>query len=522
MGVSVISSMVANSFNCCTLTNMSDSRIRENFCFQEALKHPLATYEDAMNADATTMSQELVKVLIDHKRGRTRQAHKRYVMVLRNAGFDPTVPLLDQRRALREEHAELFPLELLFAMSHVEGPPIPRIEDYIDVLDLLGPDDRVLHGAIYNTLSPIALRRGQHAAARHFAVLSIKEYEAGNAPYLMGFAHFHIAMIDIADGNLAAAKASIAKAEGCFRCLSQTDSELAQCQMAAAWIDLEHDNIAPDVAWLNAVKTSMLMGELWAEPFLMLAAVLFRTLSRSGYDGVLEMHAELETAMRVRRMTSLLPAMQLLRDELLSVGGTPLDTTKTALLRPFHLLLLQPTVLSLDLNGSENTAQDLPRLAVLANLRQGYHALQRRQFAEAAKHMWLALQAMADHGYHGLIAQELHKIDLFLAECRTRRRFVERARQFRNSVLPRARQQHIIRAIPQELTQSEYAVLLMLPEATSNKAMARDLDVSEPTVKFHLRNIYRKLDVHKRREAIEAAHRNGWITLPGEAVQSGT
>lgn len=53
----------------------------------------------------------------------------------------------------------------------------------------------------------------------------------------------------------------------------------------------------------------------------------------------------------------------------------------------------------------------------------------------------------------------------------------------------------------------EYEVLLELMQGHSNKEIARTLDLTEHTVKFHLKNIFTKLKVERRNEAIAAARR---------------
>jgi LuxR family maltose regulon positive regulatory protein len=56
---------------------------------------------------------------------------------------------------------------------------------------------------------------------------------------------------------------------------------------------------------------------------------------------------------------------------------------------------------------------------------------------------------------------------------------------------------------PQEiLSQREYDVLTLLAQAMPNKKIAKVLDVSPDTVKFHLKNIYIKLGVTARDEAV--------------------
>ena len=61
------------------------------------------------------------------------------------------------------------------------------------------------------------------------------------------------------------------------------------------------------------------------------------------------------------------------------------------------------------------------------------------------------------------------------------------------------------------LTRRESNILLMIAEGRSNKAVARNLGISEATVKFHLSNLYRKLGCTRRKEAIATAHSLGWI-----------
>jgi DNA-binding CsgD family transcriptional regulator len=55
----------------------------------------------------------------------------------------------------------------------------------------------------------------------------------------------------------------------------------------------------------------------------------------------------------------------------------------------------------------------------------------------------------------------------------------------------------------------ELEVLQLLAAGQRNRAIAAKLHVSENTVKFHLRNIYRKLGATSRTEAIALAHSSG-------------
>ena len=59
------------------------------------------------------------------------------------------------------------------------------------------------------------------------------------------------------------------------------------------------------------------------------------------------------------------------------------------------------------------------------------------------------------------------------------------------------------------LSSRELEVMEKLAQGHSNKLIARHLGLSEPTVKFHLKNIYAKLGVNKRALAVSVARRHG-------------
>jgi LuxR family maltose regulon positive regulatory protein len=54
------------------------------------------------------------------------------------------------------------------------------------------------------------------------------------------------------------------------------------------------------------------------------------------------------------------------------------------------------------------------------------------------------------------------------------------------------------------LTKRETEILGLLRQSASNKHIARAADITEDAVKFHLKNVYRKLGVHSRSEALKA------------------
>jgi len=64
------------------------------------------------------------------------------------------------------------------------------------------------------------------------------------------------------------------------------------------------------------------------------------------------------------------------------------------------------------------------------------------------------------------------------------------------------------------LTAKEQEVLAALARGLSNQQIAKELWLAEQTVKFHLSNIYRKLEVRNRTEAVQHAVRRGFVSNP--------
>jgi LuxR family maltose regulon positive regulatory protein len=61
------------------------------------------------------------------------------------------------------------------------------------------------------------------------------------------------------------------------------------------------------------------------------------------------------------------------------------------------------------------------------------------------------------------------------------------------------------------LTARELDVLGLLAQGLTNAEIGQQLVVSLPTVKSHTRNLYAKLDVHDRREAVRRARELGLL-----------
>ncbi|HEY2162224.1 MAG TPA: response regulator transcription factor, partial [Solirubrobacteraceae bacterium] len=89
-----------------------------------------------------------------------------------------------------------------------------------------------------------------------------------------------------------------------------------------------------------------------------------------------------------------------------------------------------------------------------------------------------------------------------------------RSRVARGRLGPRG---HVVASEDCPLTTRELEILKLVADGSTNGEIARRLWVTEQTVKFHLSNIYRKLEVGNRTQASHYAHVNGLLAGDGSA-----
>jgi DNA-binding NarL/FixJ family response regulator len=68
-------------------------------------------------------------------------------------------------------------------------------------------------------------------------------------------------------------------------------------------------------------------------------------------------------------------------------------------------------------------------------------------------------------------------------------------------------------AAGRELTRRELEILLLTARGMSNRKIASHLGITEGTIKRHLANMYPKMDVSSRGEAVRVALENEWFTF---------
>jgi DNA-binding NarL/FixJ family response regulator len=117
------------------------------------------------------------------------------------------------------------------------------------------------------------------------------------------------------------------------------------------------------------------------------------------------------------------------------------------------------------------------------------------------------IQAAFRHGACGYIVKSVNPVDLPSAI----RQAVD-GTVFHAIGLPESTAEAVGKA--NGLTERELAILKAVARGLSNSAIGKELWVTEQTVKFHLTNIYRKLDLANRTEAARYAYEHGLVESP--------
>ena len=143
---------------------------------------------------------------------------------------------------------------------------------------------------------------------------------------------------------------------------------------------------------------------------------------------------------------------------------------------------------------------------------QSYAAYQRGDNAAARGSLLSALEAVTRLGCKGVLSEERIFLSPLLRNRRIRS-FLETSHDVRAalSIFAASINSPQARALQGGLSQREIQMLELLAAGMSNKRIAHTLSISEPTVKFHLGNLFRKLGCSRRAEALRAAKALGWL-----------
>ncbi|ROU04171.1 helix-turn-helix transcriptional regulator [Histidinibacterium lentulum] len=415
----------------------------------------------------------------------------------------------------------LFDLYALMVEIHLGGPVSEeRLAGWIALERRLPVSEPLLEGLYHNCMLVMLVRLGRLKAAREAGQRAISCYREADHSYLEHFIHIHLADLGVVEGRLRSARRSLAAAEHCLErsgVLYANERDLIEIIHLAIAYETGRLETIPDRA--GALRASLLRGDSWSEVFVQLGRI--SVMSAFFLSGPARARQELEAfqADYARRHGTSSAALDILavliarldwrRQEaeanLLALSAEPVQSAIGAVMNVEARVALGHA-------GPDPAALPGPRGAIVMALHEAEAATGAERRRKVERALWLAVD-------EGQTAPFLEHRDVFaglgarLASGRFARGHRPLARM--TARILRAVEQSYV--IPPDLaargvTLRQYRVLSALQGGATNKQIARELGISEATVKYHLSALYRGLEFANRKQLIDSLPENEVFT----------
>lgn len=416
-------------------------------------------------------------------------------------------------------------------------------EDY-DVLDALSAANRDtdpwLSGLLNNLLCVHFLRWGDIGRTELCVHKALGYFRDAGSLYGCLFMNFHLATLSLAQGHLSKAANALHVAEELtFTQFGGNTSLLAITQTLMAEIDYERNEVTRATELLDENLAIIAVSEGWAEIYASgygTAALLYSARGDAAYaERVLDRGMELMLARGLPTLGCLLMARRaaiLSRAGRLQEANAWLAKAEQVQFQGGNLTWVEADEISIArarialAGGSADAAVDiLETLAVeaevLGHVRSTLRANTLRALAlsvlqrpdDAATALIGVLDRARTEGFRRIFIDEGPQMANFLREMIGRKGagnissanldFVAELLASFGELTRGDERARLLSA----LTPREREILRVLLRNVANKVIARSLDLNENAVKFHLKNIYRKLGVASRAMAVTVAEK---------------
>ena len=449
-----------------------------------------------------------------------------------------------QRIAFRsEDHSlEYYQSIVVMLLAAYEDKPVSRaeIEKYEEQSKQEMPGRFWSQGWFNNLLCMMYYAIGDMGKAREAATISLEFYSLANAAYSQVFMHVHLALINNITGDLKQSREQLERARTICAAHFTSDTGLsAIVKVLQAEVEYEQGQEEPARRLISGSLGKIEAHEGWAEVFvrgyITASALEYAAGAQEPAFAFLERGRNMAGFRNLPRLERIMEIQKL---DLLTLSGNLAEAQEVIEELSLGKYLEAPempedmsfqeayrTVFALSRycirRGQEETALQL--LGSVMDIQK-----QKKHFSfyvkSAILHI-LALDGLERHSAADELFREL------AGQPRTHgyvRSFISEGKAFRNfvrghvkritlaelpvkvvsfiGILMADQEQSSDRADPANvLTRKELEVLRNLSSGQSNKVIANAMNLSETTVKFHMRNIFSKLGVQNRMIAVEVA-----------------
>lgn len=466
------------------------------------------------------------------KRGQPRHAKLRL-----DARF-PDLPI-DFRRVQLTHRPYALLMRIDVAIDVDETPPLEIILSWGRLEAVLNPSDHLAKGILYNTMAIGFMQADALVQARELAQEALAAYQRARSPYLAHYMHLHLC-------DLALRQSRLREAAGHWECAGEAlrastfehNFEPVVVDFFRARIAYEEGRFSECPDDVDPFLDALSRGDSWPDLFTTVTRLFaFGTFWKRGLRPALDTldrcaltlsrrHGPKDEDLRLLRIRLLQSARRHAEAETLlgehDVNAPARRSAHTDIeegLIRLRQLIWRPAhdEAALTLARILAARPELePRQRIAAHLLRAHLEHRSGSTGPARRHLGAALRDAEREGLLGVLVEDAQFLErllpVFIADPgagnATLGAFAQRVLQLLRTLpaLPaHSRAQGAV-------SRQEHRVLSYLNDAYTNKQIARALNISESTVKFHLRGLFRKFSVASRGALKAAARRRNILT----------